>query len=452
MRKLAFLSLALLLLVGLNGPARAQERHMFTAWEWLTPEKMREIIDDVIPRIEAYTGMRFRRDVTLIVQPRAQWEAGLERAGFAGMMTRHALAFYTPSVNSVTAVPWVIGRALQKKPLKRTDDEWLAQLQPTLIHEMTHALQHQNFHAEGRWYAASLGAKGLTEQQIDRSAVQFILSEGFAELVALRTTDFKNAAGRHPEPETNTLRHYMRQYVPDKKGRVPFRVLLSRYGYQDGLTLLHHLSLKGGMYAVRSVLYRNPPRELLFQPDLQAAIETDVPPEPDDIFRMLHPGPLNQEGVLLATNPGKDRFFDNALHGHAKGCLIGYVAHAKTGAYADAKYAFYVADPDRPGKWSRQQVESLKARNPGDVTESEHDLPYVKGVKATVVIAENKGGPRVLRAEADGLVVLMAEESRTPEARTRLLYALSALHFKRPKPDIYDAAIAAVRKGKGTGE
>ncbi len=446
MRKLAFLSLALLLLVGLNGPARAQERHMFTAWEWLTADKMREIIDDVIPRIEAYTGMRFRRDVTLIVQPRAQWEAGLERTGFAGMSARHALAFYTPSVNSVTAVPWVIGGAVLKKPPKRTADEWLAQLQPTLIHEMTHALQHQNFHSEGRWYVASLGTKGLTEEQIDRSTVQFILSEGFAELVSLRTTDYRGQ--RQPESETNTLRAYMRKYVPDKKGRVPFRVLLSRYGYQDGLTLLHHLSLKGGMYAVRSVLYRNPPRELLFLPEVQGAIETDVPPEPDDIFRMLHPGPLSQEGVLLATNPGKDRFFDNALNGHAKGCLIGYMAHATSGAYADAKYAFYVTDPDRPGKWSEEQVESLKARNPGDVTESEHDLPYVKGVKAKVLIAENKGGARVLRAEADGLVVLMAEESRTPQARTRLLYALSALYFKRPKPDLYKAVIEKVRAGK----
>ncbi|MCK6461483.1 MAG: hypothetical protein L6Q95_16505 [Planctomycetes bacterium] len=431
----------------LAGAASAQDSGgLMTAGDALNVEMCEKIRDAVIPRVEAFTRMKYRRHVPIRVQPKAQWEAMQKAEGFGGFSARHALAFYRKGINDVTVVPWVIGRypppGQPGEPMKRTREEWVMELEPTLIHELTHAIHFQNFYSEGRTVQASLRSDGLSDDELDESTVEFLLSEGFPELVALRTTDFRGSMQRHPAPAPDGVRAYMKRYVPNKKD--PYRVTLSQSGYSDGLDLLHHLQLKAGPGGVRACLYRPPPRLLLFQPELLATVELEDPPDPDSILGFLYPEVLKGKEVRLAVNPGSGRLFEGAYESgfRAPGCLIGYVAEvgAADDPQGESRYAFFVSDPDEQGDWSSAQASSLKAMNPAGVTEKDVPLPLVEGgVKATVVSVK-EGESLYVRGETHGLVVLAHEAKPTPNLEDRVTIALSALYERRPKPKIYAEA------------
>ncbi len=429
------------------------------AGDALNAEMCAKIRDTVMPRIELFTRMKFRRSVPINIQPLAHWEAAQKQEGFAGFSARHALAFYTPGVNRVTVVPWVIGRyplpgAKDSPPLvKRSVDEWVMELEPTLIHELTHAIHHQNFFSEGRFVAASLQVGGLSEEELDRSTVQFLLGEGFPEWVASRTTEFRTHMDRTPSQQLDGVRHYMKLYEPNNKD--PYRVKLSQTGYEDGLNLLHHLQVAAAARGVRACLYRPPPRVLLFQPDILKTVDLEDPPDPDSIFGFLSPDALTGHDVRLAVNPGAGRLFEGAYESGARadGCLIGYVA--EVGAAGDpqgeSRYAFFVADPDAPGEWSAVQASSLKAMNPPGAAEKDVPLPLTDGVKAKVITVKMDDGSLYVRAEAGGVVVLAHESKPTPILEERVVDALRALYICKPKTKLYDEAkakaMAAYEKG-----
>ncbi len=438
----------LLAILLLAGAAVAQDSGaMMTAGDALSVEMCEKIRDTVIPRVEAFTRMKYRRHVPIRVQPKAHWEAAQKAEGFGGFSARHALAFYRKGINDVTVVPWVIGRypppGQPGEPMKRTREEWVMELEPTLIHELTHAIHFQNFYSEGRTVQASLRADGLSDDELDESTVEFLLSEGFPELVALRTTDFRGSMQRHPAPAPDGVRAYMKKYVPNKKD--PYRVTLSQSGYSDGLDLLHHLQLKAGPGGVRACLYRPPPRLLLFQPELLATVDLEDPPDPDSILGFLYPDVLKGKEVRLAVNPGSGRLFEGAYESgfRAPGCLIGYVAEvgAASDPQGESRYAFFVSDPDEQGDWSSAQASSLKAMNPSGVAEKQMPLEYVEGVKATVVTVKMEDGSLYVRGEAHGLVVLAHEAKPTPNLEERVVIALSALYERRPAPNLYADAL-----------
>jgi hypothetical protein len=449
---------ALGLLLLLAGAGWAQERATMTAGDALNVAMCERIRDQVMPRIEAFTRMKFRRPVKVMIEPRAVWESKQKSDGFAGYSARHALAFYRPGINDVTVVPWVIGRypgpGEKGEPMKRGLDEWVADLEPTLIHELTHAIHHQNFFSEGRTVAASLRADGLSEEELDESTVQFLFGEGFPELVALRTTDFPAHMQRKPKPAPDSVGYYMRSYKPN--GKEPYRVTLSEKGYTDGLDLLHHLQLKAGPGGVRACLYRPPPRVLLFQPEILATVELEDPPDPDSIFQFLSPEVLKGRDVRLAVNPGPGRTFEGAYTSGARidGCLIGYVAEVGDPGdpRGESRYAFFVADPDAPGDWSGGQAAGLKALNAAGVTEKQAPIPLAESTKASVILVKMDDQSLYVRAETGGLVVLAHESKPTPNLEERVLIALRALYMRRPKPKLYEAAkakaIEAWQKGQ----
>ncbi|MHC4494093.1 MAG: hypothetical protein ACYTDU_21085 [Planctomycetota bacterium] len=406
--------------------------------------------DQVIPRIELFTRMKFRRPVPLRIESKTVWMEKQKASGYAGHSARHALAFYRPDVNDVTVIPWVIGRypppGTKGTPLKKTRQDWIADLEPTLIHELVHAIHHQNFYIEGRFYGASLRTGGLSEEEIDVSTVQFLLGEGFPEYVSLRTTMFPQHMAYFPGDEADGVRYYMRTYEPD--GKQPYRIILSEHGYGDGLSLLHHLFLKAGPRGVRAALYRPPPRVLLFQPEILGAVELDDPPDPDSIFGFLSPEILTGSEVRLAVNPGTHRHFRSAARSgaRARGCLIGYMAEVggRSEPQGLGRYAFFVADPEHPGRWSEAQARSLKELHPTGVTEKQAKLPLVrgKGVKAGLITVKMPDGGLYVRAETHGLVVLAHESKPTRNLSDRVLRALRVLYLKRPKPKLYDQALA----------
>ncbi|MGQ0614558.1 MAG: hypothetical protein ACT4PV_12555 [Planctomycetaceae bacterium] len=444
---------AALLLLFCSAALAQGEEPLFQASEWITAENCTPLAKEVMPGIEAYTRMGFRRPVPLRVMPRAAWEEAKAQEGFVGHAAGAAVAFYTPALNTVTMVPW----QFDDPNNKRTAAAWRSFVEPTLIHELVHAIHHQNFFSEGRFYMASLKATGLTDEEIDRSTVDFLLSEGVAELVALRTTTELGGMFRQPARETDPPRRYMRSYQPDPEGKKAFRILLFESGYQDGLTLMHHIAMRGGMRAIRAILYRPPHRALLFQPDLLATVDFDDPPEPDAIFGCLHPGALDAEGIFLAVNPGAGRFFESASRGRDFGCLIGYTTKATEGANGGGNYSFFVADPARPGDWSSKQAQSLRELAAGKAQEKEVALPLLDGVKASLIAVPLEGERFHLRAESVGLVIHMEEAQRSPRAEERILAALRALTIKRPKTGVYDealkAALAALEKaGESEGE
>jgi hypothetical protein len=435
---------AILLLAGVAG---AQDPGgIVTAGDALNVEMCEKIRDAVVPRIEAFTRMKYRRKVPVRIQPKAAWEAMHKEEGFGGYSARHALAFYRKGINDVTVVPWVIGRypapGQPGEPAKRGVEDWVKELEPTLIHEMTHAIHFQNFYSEGATVQASLRSDGLSEEELDASTVEFLLSEGFPELVALRTTDYRTHMQRHPHQTLEGVRMFMRRYQPNKKD--PYRVTLSENGYSDGLDLLHHLQLKAGPGGVRACLYRPPPRLLLFQPELLAAVDLEDPPDPDSILGFLSPEVLQGLDVRLAVNPGSGRLFEGAYESgfRADGCLIGYVA--EVGAAGDpngeSRYAFFVSDPDRPGNWSEAQASSLKAMNPAGATEKHAPLPTLDSVKATVIAVKMDDGSLYVRGETQGLVVLGHEAKPSSNLEERVLIALRALYQRRPKPSLYAEA------------
>jgi len=413
-----------------------------TAGEALDVEMCNTIRDEVTSRIEAFTRMKYRRQVPIFIEPKALWDAKQKATGFAGHSAKHALAFYTPSRNTVTVIPWVIGGYARGKPGLKTRASWIAELEPTLIHELTHAIHHQNFYTEGRLYMASMRTSGISERDLDRSTVDFLMGEGFPELVSLRNTQYPDRMHRHPSRELPAPLNYMRKYKED--GKEPYRVILSKNGYVDGLNLMHHLQLKAGSRGVRAVLYRPPPRQLLFQPAILAASNLDDPPDPDSIFGFLSPDILKGNEVHLAVNPGGGRYFEGAyrVHNRVHGCLIGYVA-----LVGDSRYAFFVSNPDDPGSWSAEQVASLMRLHAPGTSERQVKLPVMKGgVKATVIIVDAEDGGRYVRGEAHGLVVMAHEAKPTSKLVDRVVRALRVLYEERPTPRIYDEALAKAKK------
>jgi len=426
-----------------------------TAGEALNAEMCVKIRDTVIPRIEAFTRMKFRRAVPMQVQLKSEWENGLKQGGFGGQMARHGLAFYNPGSNRVTVVPWVIGGypppGQKGEPRRRSVEEWVAELEPVLIHELTHGIHHQNFYSDVGFDVVSLQVGGLSEEELDNSTVDFLLGEGFPELVSVRTTEFRGQVQRTPSQLDSVLR-YMKTYQPNNKD--PYRILLSNSGYVDGLNMCHHLQLAAGSRGVRACLYRPPPRVLLFQPDLLKTVDLEDPPDPDSIFGFLSPEVLKGQDVRLAVNPGSSRLFEGAYEGGGRepGCLIGYVANVGgTGdPNGECRYAFFVANPDAPGEWSAAQAASLMAMNPAGAAERNVPLPKAENVKAKVVTVKMDDGSLYVRAETGGLVVLAHESKPTSNLEERVLMALRGLYIGKPKPKLYEEAkakaVAALEK------
>jgi hypothetical protein len=448
MKKLVFAGLFLLTAAV---AARAQERHMMPAGDALDTETCKALVDRIMPRIEAYTRMKFRRPVPIRVEPKAVWENRLKQGGFGGYAARAGAAFYNLVSNQITVVPWVIGGYLGGTPRKRTREEWLGILEPTVTHELTHAIHRQNFFVLlGGARQASLKKEGLTEEELDVSTVEFLVAEGIAELVSERTATPEGRAwvARNPSSELSEPRRYMTHYQPN--GKDPYRVVLSGSGYQDGIDLLHHLTLKAGPRGVRAVLYRPPPRELFFQPKLLATVDLDDPPNPDSIFGFLSPKLLAGGEIQLAVNPGANRFFLRAIgqiSERAPGCLIGYVTEIDdSDTNSLSRYAFFVADPDEPGTWTTAQAASLKALNPSTAKEKTAAVPMQDGVKAKVITVSLADGSRYVRAETGGLVVLAFENRPTSNLEERTVLALSALYIRRPTAKIYDKALVEARK------
>ena len=433
----------LLILFLLAGAASAQE--LMKAGDALDKKLCEQMRDEVMPRIEKYTRMKFRRGVPMRIEPKGVWDNKIKAAGYAGSTAKHALAYYMPSRNYVTVVPWVIGGYAADKPRELTKQAWIEELEPTMIHELTHAIHHQNFHTEGRFYAASMRSKGLSEEELDRSTVDFLMGEGVPELVALRTTEFVGRMSRHPNDPTSAAR-LMARYRPD--GKQAYRLKLMAHGYSDGLDLMSSISLKSGPRGIRAILSRPPPRVLLFQPEILATVELDDPPEPDSPFQVLSVGKLKGKETLRATFPGPGRYFRTAtVRRRAAGCLIGYVATVgdATGPDGAARYAIFIADPDRASPWVGEQLDTLKAINPSGVTESRLEVPMQKGVKATVVNVKLDGTLYVY-AEAGGLVVIAHETKPTKNLQERVLLALSYLYIRKPKAGLYTAATAVAQK------
>jgi hypothetical protein len=322
-----------------------------------------------------------------------------------------------------------------------------------MIHELTHAIHRQNFFSEGRDAAATVQVGAIPDDVLDRATVDFLLGEGFPELVASRTTDFKSHMDRSPAPHLDGVRHYMKTYKTNDKD--VYRVTLFQHGYVDGLNLCHHVQLGSGARGVRACLYRPPPRVLLFQPELLKTIDLEDPPDPDSIFGFLSPAALGGQDVRLAVNPGTGRLFEGAYEGGGKveGCLIGYVA--EVGAAGDpqgeSRYAFFVADPDSPGSWSSEQASSLKNMNPDGAAEKQAQLPKADNVSVKVLSVKMEDGSLYVRAETGGLVVLAHESKPTANLEERVLRALRVLYIAKPKAKLYEEAkakaMAAFEKG-----
>jgi hypothetical protein len=440
----------------LSATAEQAQDEKMTAGDSHDQETCSRMAEQVKARIEAYTRMKFRRHVPIGVEPRGSWEARLKQQGMGGRMARSGLAFYNIIANAITVVPWTIGGYLGGKPGRRSRSAWLGALEPIMVHELTHAIHHQNFYVIlGGARSASLRKSGLSEEEIDVSTVEFLTAEGYAELVALRTATpiGRPHLLRIPAPELSHPRRYMRHYQPD--GKNAFRAKLSASGYQDGVDLLNKLTMSAGPRGVRAVLYRQPPRVLFFQPDLLAKAELSDPPEPDAVLGFLSPFILEGGEVHLTVNPGPHRYFLNARQGRmrarAPGCLIGYAAEVgeDEGPHGAGRYSFFVADPDRPGKWATEQVATLKALNPAGVKESKRPVPIPEAKtkpKATVTTVEAEDGSVYVRAESEGLVVMAHESKPTGNLQERVLFALAYLYLYKPKAGIYDKVTAEAKR------
>jgi len=449
MRSSLLLVLTPFLFLGLfyAAPAHAQGDEQVMAGKALTQAVCERMRDQVWGRIERYTRMKFRRPIPVGVEPEGVWRNKLKRKGFGGMAARHALAFYTPGRNRITVVPWVIGRYASKSPLLKTRGEWIAELEPTMIHELTHGIHHHNFYSEGRLYRASLKPSGLTEYELDRSTVAFLLGEGVPELVSLRTTEFPERMDRKPSMEMPAPLNYVKRYKPD--GKQAYRQILMRFGYNDGLDISYHIAKAAGPRGIRAMLYRSPPRILLYQPNILATVELDDPPEPDSIFGYLAPVRKLAGGeIRRAVNPGKGRYFNSDRGLRAEGCLLGYTAatgstDSPTGV---GRYSFFVADPDRDAPWIADVVEGVKEINLATTTEKTVTLPLTKGVKARLITVKGDNGGLYVYAETRGLVVMAHETKPTDRLIDRVVGALRALYIKAPKKGIYDEAVKKAKK------
>jgi len=445
------------LLVGLMvlaAPLCAQDDsgRLMPAGEALDQATCQTCADRIMRGIEVWTRMKFRRKVSISVQSRAVWDRAIKRGGYGGHAARRGAAFYNPMGNAVIVVPWVIGGYEMKSPPKRSKEEWVAALESTIIHEFTHALHYQNFHIVPTGsQMASLRVNGLTAVQKDESTTDFLVAEGFAELVSWRITTMEaRLRTRRPERELISAQRYWDRYQPN--GKDPFRVILFNSGYQDGIDLLDRLTRKAGPRAVRGILYRRPARELLFQPDLLATVQFDDPPDPDSIFGFLSPDDLQFGEVHLAVNPGKDRFFRRARSQtgmrRQAGCLLGFTAGrgSEKDPRGESMYSFFVADPDDPKGWSQAQADSLKELEPDSTRSRQVALSRMKGVKADVIEVRIPNGTLWLRAEAGGMVVMARETKPTKNLEQRVLLALRALQIRRPTPHLYAAALKKARE------
>jgi len=446
---------ALLLLLG---PALAQEPVLLTSGDALDASVCEQVAREVMAGLEAYTRMKFRRPVPVGVLPKREWDAMIQQEGFAGEAARHGLAFYDPGENSVTVSPWVMGGYVLPEPILKAKEEWVADLESTIIHELMHALHHQNFHVVlGGAREASMRVHGLSEEEIDAATVEFVTAEGTAELVSVRVASDRarqNLVYR-PNPQIPSAEGYLLKYRPN--GKDPFITTLFASGYQDGLDVMHQLSLKAGARGVRAVLYRPPPAVLFFQPERLAALHLDDPPDPDSIFGYLSPDRPTGLEVYLAVNPGNRRFFSEARHTpggpRAEGCLLGFVTTVGDVSAPDGRgsYAFWVGDPDHKGTWSADQVASLKETNPAGVAEKRVPMsPLVSKEERIDLLSVKSGdGSLYVRGECKGLVVLAHESRPTPNLERRVVDAVAALFIKRPTPAIYTKAAAEARAKLG---
>jgi len=456
LRRTALTLSTLSVVLALVSAAHAQsgDNRLLTAGDALDARTCQEVGKRVKDRIEEWTRMQYRRNVPVNVQPKQVWERNIKRGGVAGHNARSGLAFYNIISNQITVVPWVIGRyAGNKNPPKKYRDEWTNKLESILIHELMHALHHQNFYVVlGGARQASLRTGGLSSEEKDISTVEFLTAEGTAELVAVRTATAgaRPYLTRRPQNELNAPQRYWDHYQPDNKQ--PFRVILSNSGYQDGLDILNRLDRKAGPRAIRALLYRQPPRELFFQPDLLAKLQLDDPPDPDSIFAFLSPDGVKFGEVHLAVNPGADRNFTQAMPGgrrtRAAGCLIGYMAVTgeEDGPAGRSSYSFFVADPDKPGTWSKEQADAIKALEPGGTKVTKVDLPLMKGVKAELITVKRTDGTLWVRGEVNGLVVLARETKPTKNLADRVIRALRVLYIRRPTPKLYDQLLDEAKK------
>jgi hypothetical protein len=284
---------------------------------------------------------------------------------------------------------------------------------------------------------------------VDRSTVDFLLGEGVPELVSLRTTEFPAQMMRHPSKTPDSPGHYLRSYVPD--GKEPYRSKLFAQGYEDGLNLSHHIQLRTGMRGVRALLYRPPPREVLFDPEVLATVDLEDPPDPDAVFGFLSPAVLTGAEIRVAVDPGRNRNFATAYASNrrADGCLLGYVA--EVGAPGEpagrSRYALFVADPDNDSPWIEEQADGLRALSPATVEEKDTVLPVTgrEQVPVKTLRVPLGDGSVFLRAATDRLVVLAQETKPTKNLEERVLLALRVLYVQNPKPKLYDAALAAAR-------
>ncbi len=440
------LALPLFLLAAVAAPARAQEGEAVTAVEALTVETCDAVAKRVMANIEAYTRTKFRRPVPVGLLPKVVWENMLKQTGFGGEIARSGLAFYTIEANSITVNPWVIGGFQAPKPTLKSRVEWIDRLESIMIHELFHALHNQNFHVVlGGARTASLRTGGQSAQEIAEATVEFLTAEGTAELVSVRTASASALPHliRRPGAQLSSPEGYIARYQPNNKD--PFRSILSASGYQDGLDVMHQLSLKAGPRGVRAILYRPPPPELFFQPEKLAALKLDDPPDPDSIFGYLSTESLTGHEVFLAVNPGHGRFFKAAMHTpggpRAEGCLVGYVTSVGDESEPNGRshYGFWVGDPDVRGTWSADQVASLKEQNPPGASEKEVPMSPIigKGQKISVLTVKVPDGSLFVRGECQGLVVLAQESKPTEKLERRVLDAVAALYIRRPTPGLY---------------
>ena len=165
-----------LLVLSAAAQAQSGDDRMLTAGDALDARTCQEVAQSVRNRIEEWTRIKYRRPVPVNVQDRRVWERRLKASGVAGHNAKSGLAFYNIISNQITIVPWVIGRYQgNKNPPKKFKDEWINKLESILIHELMHALHHQNFYVVlGGARQASLRTGGLSAEEKDVSTVEFL--------------------------------------------------------------------------------------------------------------------------------------------------------------------------------------------------------------------------------------------------------------------------------------
>ena len=171
---------SVLLFVLLAGVVFAQEDgkkpELISSEDWITLENCQRLRDEAIQEIEEFTRIRYRRPVPINIMTSHEYSANRGASGFAGWISSHAAAFYSPGTNEITVIPF-------RKQGPAPAAYWEASTRGTMIHEMAHALHHQNFWTLGPHHNAASKISGLSDDEIDAATVDNLLNEGFAELV-----------------------------------------------------------------------------------------------------------------------------------------------------------------------------------------------------------------------------------------------------------------------------